>query len=108
MLKKILMTIGILILVLVQAYFIYAVQHGGAAAFANVWSSFNVSQTEYSKLVFGSIKWWWVLPALCSLLLVWALVRPKFIHSLATVIVSVTGVVALYWSAYGPDLFIKL
>lgn len=108
MLKKITLATVVLFLVSAQAYFIYALQHGGTSVYADLWRSFGVNQTEYSKYVFHTIKWWWSLPGLCLSLLALALVRPTIFRSALAWITSLAGTIALYWSAYAPALFINI
>ena len=108
MLKKIVLIVSVLLLVLAQMYLIYALQHGGVYAFTDLWKSFGVTQTDYSKFVFITIKWWWSLPAFCLLLLTLALFRPSLLRSSSAVVVSLVGVIALYWSVYAPALFINV
>lgn len=108
MFKKIALVVTILLLVLAQSHFIYAVQCGGANAFAALWKGFGVTQTAYSQFVFRTIEWWWAVPVLCMLLLTVTAYRPTPLRRLAVIFVSLAGVVALYWSVYAPALFIAL
>lgn len=108
MLKKLLFVAVVLVLVLAQGYFIYAVQHGAIDAFTGAWSSFNVAQSGYSQFVFRSIKWWWALPAICLLLVGFVTWRPTVFRVVLALSFSLLGTVALYWSAYAPSLFIQI
>ena len=108
MLKKIALISSVLLLVLAQMYFIYMLQHGGVSSLTDLWKSFGVTQTPYSRFVFLTIKWWWSLPVLCLMLLALALLRPSLLRSTGAVIVSLGGVIALYWSVYSPALLINI
>ena len=108
MFKRIALIAMVLLLVLAQGYFIYAVQHGAADAFTGAWSSFNVTQSGYSQFVFRTIKWWWILPGLCLLVVGLATWRPTARHVGFALAFSFVGTVALYWSAYAPSLFIRV
>jgi hypothetical protein len=107
-LKTMAVIVIVLFFVLAQASFIYALQHGAAEGFTGLWAGFAVSQTGYSHFVFNTIKWWWSLPAVCLLLLLLAVARPTRLRSVLALVVSLAGVVALYWSAYAPALFIDV
>lgn len=108
MLKKILIVAIVLVLALAQGYFIHAAQHGAIEAFTGAWSSFNVTQSNYSQFVFRTIKWWWALPAICLLLVGFATWRPTVSRVILALSFSLIGTIALYWSAYAPSLFIQL
>lgn len=98
----------ILLTALAQAYFIYAVQHGGAGAFSNVWSSFDAAQPSYSTFVFATIQWWWSLPLACLVLAGTSVLLRKPRLAAFTLVFSCAGTIALYGSAYAPSLFIQI
>lgn len=106
--KKLAFAAIILLSVLAQGYFIYAVQHGGAGAFNNVWSGFDSAQSSYSTFVFATIQWWWSLPLACLALAVTSVLRRRPRLAALTLIFSCAGTIALYWSAYAPSLFIQI
>ncbi|MGY0612909.1 MULTISPECIES: hypothetical protein [unclassified Luteimonas] len=108
MFKKIALIVIVLLLALAQSYFIYAVQHGAGGAFTSAWSSFNLTQSGYSQLVFLTIKWWWALPVFCLVLVGIAVWRPKIRHVTLALTFSFIGTIALYWSAYAPSLLIRV
>ena len=108
MIKKLVLIVVVLCLVCAQAFFIYALQHGAASEFEGLWRGFGLPQSEYSQLVFRTIKWWWSLPAFCLVLLALALWRNRKLHTTAVLLASFIGTVALYWSAYAPSLFVDV
>jgi hypothetical protein len=92
-----------------QAFFIYALaQPETVNYFANLWSSFGVQQTSYSKFVFETIQWWAVLPFICLVLGVLAIKSSSKTIWLFAISTSILGTIALYWSAYAPTLFISI
>lgn len=108
MIKKISLALFVVVLTGIQAFFIYALQDGGAEQFRDVWADFDVSQTEYSKFVFNSIQWWWSLPALSLTFLASALKRPTILRMALAIATSLIGTFALLWAVYSPALMIKL
>lgn len=108
MLKRIATVAMVLPLVLAQAWFIYAIQHGAGDAFADTWAGFDVVQSDYSHCVFRTIKGWWSLPMLCLLLAAVAVKSGRTRHAALALTVSVIGIVALSGAAYAPGLFISV
>lgn len=109
MLKRIATVAMVLPLVLAQAWFIYAIQHGAGDAFADTWAGFDVVQSGYSHFVFRTIKGWWSLPMLCLFLLAAVAVKSgRTRHAALALTVSVIGIVALSGAAYAPGLFISV
>jgi lipoprotein signal peptidase len=105
--KKVLFWSFILLFVFAQSYFIYALlQPETAKSFTQLWYSFGVERTAYSKFVFRTIQWWVVLPFLCLGLAFSALSRASKWLPLAAIAVSFSGTVALYWSVYAPALLV--
>jgi hypothetical protein len=107
MIKRLVVSGSVLLLVLAQAYIIYGVQQGGDQ-FVALWSGFGVRQTDYSRFVFRTIRWWWGVPALTLMLMGLALLRSRLLFAAAAATVALLGTVALYWSVYGPALWIDL
>lgn len=108
MFKRLVIVLAVLVLVSAQGCFIYAMQHDAADSFTGIWNTFNVTQTLYSKFVFGTIKWWWALPVLCIFLACFFLWRPSLRLAALALTVSLIGTIALYWSAYAPSLLVHL
>ncbi len=108
MIKMVLLTIPVILLVVAQGTFIYGVGNGGAAQFIATWHSFSINQTGYSKFVFSTISIWWVFPAICTLALVWSWYKSLAKLTALTLLFSLVGTIALYWSAYAPELLVTL
>lgn len=107
--KKFVFAATIAIMALAQAFFIYAlIQPNTANSFANLWSSFGIQQTSYSKFVFETIHYWAVLPVICLALGFFAIKYSSKSISLFAISASTLGTIALYWSAYAPTLLISL
>lgn len=98
----------VLLLVLAQGYFIYAIQHGAGNAFAETWAGFDIVQSGYSHFVFRTIKGWWSLPMLCLCLATVAAKSGWSRHAALALTVSVVGIIALLAAAYAPGLFISV
>ncbi|QND80651.1 hypothetical protein H4W19_02295 [Pseudoxanthomonas mexicana] len=98
----------VLLLVLAQGCFIYAIQHGAGSAFADSWAGFDVVQSGYSHFVFRTIKGWWSLPMLCLCLAAVAAKSGRTRHAALALTVSIVGIVALLAAAYAPGLFISV
>ncbi len=107
MIRKLILIAAAIALVFVQAYFVFSVQFGGDQ-FTAVWHGFGVNQTAYSQFVFRTIRWWWCLPALCLGLVLFAVSRQRALYAVAATVASLLGALALYGSAYSPDLLIRL
>ena len=108
MFKRIAIVVMVLLLVLAQGYFIYAIQHGAGSAFADTWAGFDVVQSSYSHFVFRTIKGWWSLPTICLLLAAVAAKSGRTSHAALALTVSVVGIVALLAAAYAPGLCISV
>ena len=106
--KRIAIVVMVLLLVLAQGYFIYAIQHGAGNAFAETWAGFDVVQSGYSHFVFRTIKGWWSLPMLCLFLAAVAAKSGRTRHAALALTVSVVGIIALLAAAYAPGLFISV
>ena len=98
----------VLLLVLAQGYFIYAIQHSASNAFAETWAGFDIVQSGYSHFVFRTIKGWWSLPMLCLCLATVAAKSGRSRHAALALTVSVVGIIALLAAAYAPGLFISV
>ncbi|MDR1349892.1 MAG: hypothetical protein LBJ59_03745 [Zoogloeaceae bacterium] len=116
--KKIVFVSGLvltLVAILAQTVFLYFMQYGVPGAFAGngyakrpgteqfmaIWQAFDAEQSVYSKFVFSTLEWWWMLPVLCALLMVWAGRRFSSGRVVLALFASVLGLIALFWSAYG-------
>ena len=108
MLKKILLVLTVVLLVAMQALFIYALQHGASEQYMSIWSGFGVSVPEYTKFVFRTAAWWWVGPVSCLSLLAISLYRRSRMVGVAACVLSAALVFALYWSAYAPQLLVRV
>lgn len=106
--KKIVFTLFVLILISAQVFLIYALQHSGADDFRGVWRSFGTQQTDYSRFVFRTIEWWWVLPVVCLVLLALTLKRSTAFRVALTIVASLVGTVAVYGSVYSPAMMIRI
>lgn len=106
--KKLVLIAIVLLLALAQSYFIHAVQSGGAEAFSNLWNSFGVSPSAYSRFVLGTIRWWWALPVICLLLAGLSAWRGRTRSIVLAAVFSLIGTVVLYGSVYAPSLFIQV
>jgi hypothetical protein len=106
--KRIAIVVMVLLLVLAQGYFIYAIQHGAGDAFAETWAGFDIVQSGYSHFVFRTIKGWWSLPMLCLCLATVAAKSGRTRHAALALTVSVVGIIALLAAAYAPGLFISV
>ncbi len=108
MVKMVLLAIPVIVMVAAQGIFIYGLGNGGAEQFIETWHSFNINQTDYSKFVFSTISLWWVLPVICILGLLWSLYKSLAKLTALTLLFSLASTFALYWSAYAPELLVKL
>ena len=106
--KRIAIVVMVLLLVLAQGYFIYAIQHGAGNAFAETWAGFDIVQSGYSHFVFRTIKGWWSLPMLCLCLAAVAAKSGRTRRAALALTVSVVGIIALLAAAYAPGLFISV
>lgn len=108
MFKMVLLALPAIAMVAAQCIFIYGVGNGGAEQFIETWHSFSINQTDYSKFVFSTISIWWALPVICILGLVWSLYKSLTKLTALTLLFSLVSTIALYWSAYAPELLVKL
>ncbi|GHT89714.1 hypothetical protein AGMMS49545_00730 [Betaproteobacteria bacterium] len=117
MLKKIIGALGLiasLAFVLLQSIFLYFMQYGtperfakrehdklpGTEQFIEVWNAFGVEPTAYTKFFFSTLGWWWILPTLGAVLIIWAGWRFSSGRVVLALFVSALGFIALFWSAY--------
>lgn len=107
MIKIVLLAVPVIVMMVAQGFFIYALGHGGAEQFIKAWDSFNITQTDYSKFVFSTIDFWWGLPIVCILGLFWSLYKSLVKLAVLTILFSLVSTIALFWSAYSPELLIK-
>lgn len=108
MFKILLLGIPFSAMVIAQCVFIYSIGSGGADYFLNVWHSFNIQQTDYSKFIFSTIKVWWALPIACTIGLALSLYYSVKKLAFLAFMFTFLGTLALYWSAYAPQLIIKI
>ncbi len=108
MVKMVLLAVPVMLMAAAQGLFIYGVGNGGAEQFIQTWNSFSINQTDYSKFVFSTISIWWALPAICILGLVWSLYKSLAKLTAFTLLFSLASTIALYWSAYAPELLVQL
>jgi hypothetical protein len=108
MIKMVLLAVPVIVMTAAQGIFIYSVGNGGAEQFIETWHSFSINQTAYSKFIFSTINIWWALPVVCILGLVWSLYKSLLKLSAVMILFSLASTTALYWSAYAPELLVKL
>jgi hypothetical protein len=108
MFKTLLLVVPFIVLVTAQSWFIYSIGGDGAKQFLDLWRSFGIVQTDYSKFVFSTITVWWVLPILCLLGLIIPLYYSVKKFALLALIFTLIGTVALYWSVYSPEMMLKI
>lgn len=108
MLKKIALALLVLLLILVQGLFIYALEHGAKEQYLSIWSSFGVSVPAYTHFVFRTAAWWWAGSVAGIALLAIALYRNSRPAAVGACLLSAALVVALLWSAYAPSLLVRI
>jgi hypothetical protein len=108
MLKILFLVVPVIAMVIAQSLFIYGLGNGGSEQYLEHWHSFNISQTDYSKFVFSTIKIWWALPIACVIVLALSLYYSLKKLAFLAFVFTFLGTVALYWSAYAPELMIKI
>jgi hypothetical protein len=94
--------------VVLQCYLLYVLQHGGTGQFAGLWQAFGVAQTSYSAFVFRTLRWWWSLPVLCSVLAAYALGRASKAATAVALVAGFGGFMALCWAVYAPALMVHV
>ncbi|MFT7185016.1 MAG: hypothetical protein ACI84K_000388 [Pseudohongiellaceae bacterium] len=108
MFKILFLVVPVIAMIVAQSLFIYGIDSGGSKQHLELWNSFNINQTDYSKFVFSTIKVWWALPVACVIGLVLSLYYSLKKLAFLAFVFSLVGTVALYWSAYAPELMIKI
>jgi len=106
--KKVLFICIVLFLVAHQILFLYGLQNGAADQFIKVWKSFGIIQTDYSIFLFKNFIWFWALPVVCLGAMTLSLLHSKKWLSICVILLTLVFDVALYWSAYAPELLVKL
>ena len=93
----------------IQSFFIYFIaQPQLIERFTSLWISFGIEQTAYTKFVFSTIEWWSLVPVMCLTLAVMTLQRPSKLLSALTLIISLTGMLALVLSIYSTAMLMPL
>lgn len=106
--KKLALVLVALLFTAVQGLFIYALEHGAKEQYLAVWSSFEVPVPAYTHFVFRTASWWWAGPAICLALLTVSLYRRSRGIALAACFASFALAAALLWSAYAPNLLVRV
>ena len=107
MFKKLLLVFPFLILLFIQCWFIYHIDIGGGAKIIGLWNYFDIIQTDYSKFIFSTIRFWWALPVLCVLGFTISLYYSAKKYTLLILVLTLIGTIALCWSVYAPELLLN-
>lgn len=108
MVKKLLLSVVVGLLAVAQGLFVYALEHGAKEQFTSIWSSFGVPVSPYTRFVFRTSAWWWAAPAVSLGALGIAFYLRSRLAAAIAFALSLALVVALYWSAYAPNMLVNL
>ena len=90
-------------LIAAQCYFLYIFSiEGNIQDFLDTYRGLGVVVPEYTLHVFRTLRFWWLLPTICAVLLASSLWVKQRALSALTVVVGIAATVALYWATFAP------
>ncbi|NAR98885.1 hypothetical protein [Acinetobacter haemolyticus] len=105
--KKILFSLIVLGVISLEFFIVYAI-HFRSYEFLGLWESFGIEQTQWSRFVFDTARFWWWLPKMSVVLWVYTLKNFQIKTVLLTLIFNLLIIFSLLWAIYEPTMIIDL
>lgn len=80
--------------------------YGFERTFPDIWRSFGIEQSSWSKFVTDSLRYWWFGVKVEVILWIYTLINFRIKNVLLTLMLSLLVICALLWAIYNPAMLL--